>query len=200
MSSQRDTIWLTLTIFSPLLIFPSPTNALPASNLINLACNNIPDYKDWNITQCIETLESDPQISSVTNLPTLATTIIDVGVTNATNTRAFIQQKVNGELEQAFKSALVGCVVWYNDTIENFNNALAIIKEDSGYDSATFVLQMAVHDINYCDNLVASTNVQDSSISIGNKFVMLFSAAAGQVTTILNDQNEPAPSPPISPL
>lgn len=202
MTSPRNTTQHTLTLVLSLIFLlnpPLPAKASPATNLISQACNKITDYRDWNTTKCIEILESNPQISSIMDLPTLATTIINVGLVNATNTRSSIQEKAKGASEPKIKSALDACVVWYDDSVTKFISAMGIIKEDvdhDAYDSATYTLLMAGHDINYCDNLLVMGNVEDSSIYVANKFVVIFCGAAGQVTTILSNQKRsPSPSP-----
>ncbi|KAL2467938.1 uncharacterized protein Fot_51463 [Forsythia ovata] len=124
----------------------------------------------------------------------LATSIIESGISNATNTRAFIQKSIGDRSRDApYNGSLEHCNDVYNSIIGSFQSALVEVKDYKEYNAATYDLLLLSTDyVNSCQNALDSQEMQNSTISAENKFVKTFGQAALKVVSRL-DQNSAPP-------
>ncbi|KAL2503733.1 PMEI domain-containing protein [Abeliophyllum distichum] len=179
-----------MSLFLSSLLLTPPCHADTSPELLKLACtvDQVTDPKTWNYTLCIKVLESNPKVASSPNLPTLAINIIELGISNVTNTQKYIQKTLTSKnIESSLRIALKACDQSYDLILKSFQSAFGEVKDDEDYESASYDLSLARTDyLNSCQQALASNKVEDLSISTGSKFVILFSAAADAVCTRLD--------------
>ncbi|KAL2503721.1 Uncharacterized protein Adt_19342 [Abeliophyllum distichum] len=160
--------------------------------LLTEACIN--GMEVWDYKLCLQVLQNDFRISSASDVFTLATSIIESGIFNATNTRAFIQKSIENELrDAAYYGSLEDCNDVYNSIIGSFQSALVEVKDHKEYNAATYDLLLLSTDyVNSCQNALDSQEMQNSTISAENKFVKIFGLAALKIVSRL-DQNSAPP-------
>ncbi|KAK6118773.1 hypothetical protein DH2020_047464 [Rehmannia glutinosa] len=162
------------------------TNAsATSSSLIEKACSDPRIHSDLKL--CIRILQSYPKIVSVANLLDLSIAIMETGISNATNTLAYVENLLNkSNVGPNLKGALKECKSSYDAVIVSFKSALNEIRWDKDYRTATYDLQIgSIDDIQLCLDNVASGKIKDGNILSGNKVVPIFGLSAYQVVDSL---------------
>lgn len=192
--SLGGTSILVTLFFSSFFCLPlSTTTTTTLTKLILEACAT--SSKDWNQTLCLETLESNPWITSSPDMVTLAITIIEAGLENSTGTRSHIHNMLkNRDLEPGLNLALKSCASLYDLTIGSFKSALVEVKEME-YEMANYDVFIAEDYVDNCAKESGFYEVSDLWILTRTGFVKYFCLAANVVTTHLCDKNMPPPIP-----
>lgn len=168
-----------------------PSNAASFnSDLIKGACTSdgVTNPKTWDSNLCIQVLRSYPKISSSTNSKNLVINILEIGISNVTNTGAYIENtlkrvKTGSPLETALKA----CNQSYENIRLSFKSAFGEVKQDEDYETCSYDLLLARTDyLNECLQAFASEKVGDQSVSNGNQFVILFGQAADTICSLLD--------------
>lgn len=180
MYSSVVSILMILFIYSIILLF-SMSNVIAISaastspSMIEEVCSNT--QRNFDPKLCIQILRSEQQIVSATNLFDLSIGIIKSGISNATNTRTYVEKMLNKSTNS--KGALRECKLSYDSVIGSLNSALSEVRDDKEYQTATYDLLIASTDyIGQCADAVASEKVEDGTILSGNKVVPIFGLAA----------------------
>ncbi|KAL8529042.1 hypothetical protein ACS0TY_006489 [Phlomoides rotata] len=180
------------------------TNSLPFSkldlviahtpNLLKENCNNEFVQRVVDPSVCLKILESYKEIVSSKNKIDFLIAIIESGISNGTQTRSYMENKLkNSLLDPKLKVALQVCKSSYDLAILNFQSALVGVKARD-YDIPSYNLLVAsTDDINQCRNVVASNKIKDATLLIGNKVLPMFGFIGFNVA---NDLHVPFVPPP----
>ncbi|KAL2232228.1 uncharacterized protein LOC105179312 [Sesamum indicum] len=151
------------------------TTSTPSSSMIKQVCSN--RWSNFDSKLCIHILLSKHQIASATNLFDLSIGIMELGISNATNTRTYIDKLLKKLTD--VKGAVRECKLSYDSVIGSLKSALSEVRDDKEYLTATYDLLIASTDsIERCANAVVSGKVEDETILIGNKVVPIFGLSA----------------------
>ncbi|KAL3638943.1 hypothetical protein CASFOL_016850 [Castilleja foliolosa] len=152
------------------IIVTSSTNPL-----IEKACSN--PRLGSKTKSCIKTLKSQPEIVSAKNFYDLSIAIMETGISNATNTRTYIEsllEKPNASV------ALKDCKMSYDAVIASFKSALSEVRDDKEFDTATYDLLIGTDDFQPCLDDVAAGKIKDPTIFNGNEVAITYGFAAYQ--------------------
>ncbi|KAL0363972.1 UNVERIFIED_CONTAM: hypothetical protein Sangu_0494800 [Sesamum angustifolium] len=110
----------------------SPTSPRSSSSLMIkevCSCSNL----------CIQILEFEHCIVSVTNLFNLSIEIMNTGISNATNTRRYIEKLLRKCRD--VKGAVHECKLSYDSVLGSLNSALSEVREIKECETATYDLK-----------------------------------------------------------
>ncbi|EPS73413.1 hypothetical protein M569_01358 [Genlisea aurea] len=174
----------TMYLIAILIAFLSGNGQAASSDLIKKACTIDRGTVDLDI--CIATLGSYDQISTATTMQTIAVHIAQVGISNSTATRSYIEESLAKPQAASTKATLEDCKEAYDTVIPSFNSALGEIKKDKEYQTATYDLLLAATDyVGECEKSVVNNKMVDQVIQSGNKAVEVFALSAYQIASDL---------------
>ncbi|KAG8378086.1 hypothetical protein BUALT_Bualt08G0101500 [Buddleja alternifolia] len=166
------------------------SSRIPSTPLIQKACSNTNRGIDSKL--CIQILRSQRQVVSAKNLFDLSIGIMELGISNATNTRRYVQRRLNKpKIDPKLKDVLKECKLSYDSVIASFRSALSEVRDDKEYQTATYDLLLASTDyIKPCIEAVASKKIKDGTILIGNRVVPIFGLSAYEVVDRLDSSKQ----------
>ncbi|KAL6524943.1 hypothetical protein OROMI_030536 [Orobanche minor] len=176
--SSSSTISISISSIFLLFLMPNIIVTSAKNTLIEKVCSDLRLMSKSKL--CIQVLQSRPKIISATNLYDLSIVIMQSGISNATRTRAHIENILKKpNVKPDLKAPLQDCKSSYDLVILSFNSALREVKDDKEYDTATYDLLIGSTDyIQPCLDGVASGKIKDSTISNGNNVVPIYGLSA----------------------
>jgi pectinesterase inhibitor-like protein len=150
----------------------SPTTA--TTKLVEGVCKKTVSY-----TSCVEALDSDSRTSSVSNLKDLAKIALGLALSNATESKSFI----DGLLKIKRTTAVAKCSSSYKLVVASFRSALEEVEEDAL--SANYDAKIAGDSAVSCENELGSSGIKVPAISTRNKYIQLYSNIGFVITNEL---------------
>lgn len=179
-----------LTIFSIISFhsfsIPNVIATTSSSSLLQETCN-----KASHVDFCLQLLQSYQKITSSTNLFDLSIAIMESGISNATNTHAYIKSKLKEtNLTPDFMGALRVCDSSYSRAIDSMSSALGEVSKTKEYQTSNYDLSMSCNDaMEPCLKALAFKEIKDDIILSGNKAVEMFASSFDDVVDVLYGQN-----------
>ncbi|KAE8100392.1 hypothetical protein FH972_018298 [Carpinus fangiana] len=150
----------------------SPTTA--ATKLVEGVCKKTISYAN-----CVEALDSDSRTPSASNLKDLAKIALGLALSNATESKSFIDKL----LKIKRTAAVAKCSSWYKLVVASFRSALEEVEEDAL--TANYDAKIASDYAVSCENELGSRGIKIPAISTINNYVQLYSSIGFVITNEL---------------
>ncbi|KAL6218223.1 hypothetical protein ACLB2K_011438 [Fragaria x ananassa] len=145
------------TLFFAFLLFLvcSPSSTIATTRFVETVCN-----QTTNNSECLKVLESDPRIVAASNYKELAPIALDLAITYAINSEAFVKGLNNTNPSEAVKQ----CADAYKYVVLDFQSAKKDLNDDPM--SANYAVTLAAtDDIDSCEAALKRGGVQVPPIS-----------------------------------
>ena len=157
-----------------LILFHSLSPTTAATKLVEGVCKKTISYAN-----CVEALDSDSRIPSASNLKDLAKIALGLALSNATESKSFIDKL----LKIKRTAAVAKCSSSYKLVVASFRSALEEVEEDAL--TANYDAKIASDYAISCENELGSHGIKIPAISTRNNYVQLYSSIGFVITNEL---------------